>query len=125
VEEFRCQELKAEYRFLWIDAVYENVRSSGRVESVAVMIAYGVDREGHREVLAMEPVLFYQCAGEDQSGAKAEKPGGRGVSSVNFDLRFIVSYLMEYTEDWSNEYACIKPERFSQALESSLAQAAS
>ena len=45
--------------------------------------------------------------------------------SVNSYLRLIVSYLMEYTEDWSNEYAYIKPERFSQALESSLAQAAS
>ena len=50
MEEFRCRELKAEYPFLWIDAVYEKVRSSGRVESVAVMIAYGVDREGQREV---------------------------------------------------------------------------
>ncbi len=56
VEEFRNRELKAEYPFLWIDAVYEKVRSSGRVESVAVMIAYGVDREGQREVLAVEPM---------------------------------------------------------------------
>jgi len=31
---------------------------------------------------------------------------------------------MEYTEDWANEYAYIKPEKFSQAIESSLAQAA-
>ena len=44
--------------------------------------------------------------------------------SVNSYLRLIVSYLMEYTEDWSNEYAYIKPERFAQALESSLVQAA-
>ena len=45
--------------------------------------------------------------------------------SVNSYLRLIVSYVMEYTEDWSNEYACIKSERLIQALESSLAQAAS
>ncbi len=45
--------------------------------------------------------------------------------SVNSYLRLIVSYLMEYTEDWSNEYAYIKPNRFIQALESSLAQAVS
>ena len=71
MEEFRCRELKAEYPFVWIDAVYKKVRSFGRVESVAVMIAYGVDREGQREVLAVEPALFYQWAGEDQPGDKA------------------------------------------------------
>jgi len=81
VEEFRSRELKAEYTFLWIDAVYEKVRSPGRVESVAVMIVYGVDRERQREVLAVEPALFNQWAGEDQPGDKAAEPGGRGVSA--------------------------------------------
>lgn len=254
VEEFRCRELKAEYPFLWIDAVYEKVRSSGRVESVAVMIAYGVDREGQREVLAVEPMweesedswrefmrklkkrglrrvcmvisdahqglqaavrkewigaswqrckvhfmrnILARVSSKDKARLaeklkhiwlqpdreSAKKLAGviieeyerkypeamrcleegleeslqfynfpevdkRRLSStnglerinreirrrsrvvgvfpsVNSYLRLIVSYLMEYTEDWSNEYAYIKPERFSQALESSLAQAAS
>jgi len=44
--------------------------------------------------------------------------------SVSSYLRLIASYLMEYTEDWANDYAYIKPERFRQVLESSLAQAA-
>ena len=254
VEEFRNRELKAEYPFLWIDAVYEKVRSSGRVESVAVMIAYGVDREGQREVLAVEPMweesedswrefmrklkkrglrrvcmvisdahqglqaavrkewigaswqrckvhfmrnILARVSSKDKARLaeklkhiwlqpdreSAKKLAGviieeyerkypeamrcleegleeslqfynfpevdkRRLSStnglerinreirrrsrvvgvfpsVNSYLRLIVSYLMEYTEDWSNEYAYIKPERFSQALESSLAQAAS
>ncbi len=80
MEEFRNLELKAEYPFLWIDAVYEKVRSSVRVGSVAVMIAYGVALEGQREVLAVEPLLFDQCAGEGQPGDKAAEQGGRGIS---------------------------------------------
>jgi len=31
--------------------------------------------------------------------------------SVSSYLRLITSYLMEYTEDWANEYAYIKPEK--------------
>ena len=59
--------------------MYEMVRCSGRVESVAVMVAYRVDREGQREVLAVEPDFFDQCAGEDQSGDKTQKSDGRSV----------------------------------------------
>lgn len=44
--------------------------------------------------------------------------------SVGSYLRLIASYLMEYTEDWANDYACIKPERFGQVLERSLAKPA-
>ncbi|MGB9864328.1 MAG: IS256 family transposase, partial [Candidatus Saccharicenans sp.] len=56
VKEFRMRPLKGEYPFLWIDAIYEKVRVEGRVQSVAVMVAYGVDNEGQREVLAVEPM---------------------------------------------------------------------
>ncbi len=56
VEEFRTRGLREEYPFLWIDAIYEKVRVEGKVESVAVMVAYGVDMEGQREVLAVEPM---------------------------------------------------------------------
>ncbi|MGC8746032.1 MAG: transposase, partial [Candidatus Saccharicenans sp.] len=44
--------------------------------------------------------------------------------SVGSYLRLIASYLMEYTEDWANEYAYIKPERFGQVLERSPVQSA-
>lgn len=42
--------------------------------------------------------------------------------SVSSDLRLVVSYLMEYTEDWANEYAYIKPERFRSITSESMAQ---
>ena len=48
--------MKAEYVFVWRDALYEKVRLEGKVVSVAIMIAYGVDGEGRREILAVEPM---------------------------------------------------------------------
>lgn len=56
VKEFRSRLLSEEYPFVWIDAIYEKVRCSGRVVAVAIMIAYGVNSEGQREVLAVEPM---------------------------------------------------------------------
>jgi len=56
VEYFRTRPLESEYPFLWIDALYEKVRDDGRVISMALMIAYGINREGKRDILAVEPM---------------------------------------------------------------------
>jgi len=39
---------------LWIDATYVKVRSEGRIVSVAVIVAVGVNSDGRREVLGMD-----------------------------------------------------------------------
>ena len=39
---------------LWIDATYLKIREAGRIVSVAVIIAVGVNADGRREVLGME-----------------------------------------------------------------------
>jgi len=57
VEEYRSRPLEPEYPFLWIDALYEKVRVNGRVISIALMIAYGVNRDGVRDILAIEPMF--------------------------------------------------------------------
>jgi len=57
VEDFRERPLAEEYPFLWIDALYQRVRVEGRVVSVAVMIACGVNPAGSREILAVEPMF--------------------------------------------------------------------
>ena len=62
VEEFRNRALQNEYPFIWVDALYEKIRSNGRVVSTAIMIAYGVGMDGKREVLAIEP--FYSESNE-------------------------------------------------------------
>lgn len=57
VDDFRNRSLAEEYPFLWIDALYQKVRVDGRVVSVAVMIACGVNPAGSREILAVEPMF--------------------------------------------------------------------
>jgi putative transposase len=57
VEDFKARPLAEEYPFLWIDALYQKVRVEGRVISVAVMIACGVNPAGSREILAVEPMF--------------------------------------------------------------------
>lgn len=58
VKEFRNRPLQKEYPFVWVDALYEKVRDyDGKVVSTAIMIAYGVNLKGKREVLAIEPFI--------------------------------------------------------------------
>jgi transposase-like protein len=53
VRQFRERPL-GESRYVWVDALYEKVRVDDRVESLAVVIATGVNREGRREVLGVD-----------------------------------------------------------------------
>ena len=39
---------------MWIDAAYLKVRQNGRIVSVAVIIAVGVNIDGRREVLGLD-----------------------------------------------------------------------
>jgi len=58
VREF-CSRSLADTRYpvIWTDALYEKVRFDGRVISMAVFIVCGVNEQGRREVLAVEPML--------------------------------------------------------------------
>ena len=56
-EEFRSRPLSGHvYPEIWADALYEKVRSGGRVVSMAVLVICGVNEEGRREILAVEPM---------------------------------------------------------------------
>jgi len=57
VEMFRSRSLSDHiYPVVWADALYEKVRVDGRVVSDAVIVVCGVDENGHRDILAIEPV---------------------------------------------------------------------
>ena len=45
---------EGEWPYLWIDATYVKVRQDGRIVSVAVIVAVGVNSDGRREVLGMD-----------------------------------------------------------------------
>ena len=51
VEAFRNRPLEGRYPFLTVDATYFKVRENNRVISKALMIAYGANEQGHREVI--------------------------------------------------------------------------
>ena len=53
VRQFRERPL-GEIRYVWVDALYEKVRIDDRVESMAVVIATGVNLQGRREVLGLD-----------------------------------------------------------------------
>jgi putative transposase len=53
VKAFLSRPLEGDWPYLWIDATYVKVRQSGRIVSVAVIIAVGVNGDGRREVLGM------------------------------------------------------------------------
>ncbi|NLH01924.1 MAG: hypothetical protein GX488_08535, partial [Clostridiales bacterium] len=40
-----------------VDTLYEKVRMDGRVISMAVQVVCGVNEDGKREILAVEPML--------------------------------------------------------------------
>lgn len=53
VQTFLNRPLEGDWPYLWLDATYVKVRSSGRIVSVAVIIAVAVNSDGRREVLGM------------------------------------------------------------------------
>lgn len=81
VAEFRNRPLDAgPYTYVWMDALTQKVREGGRVVNVAVVIAVGVNAEGHREVLGLEVITT-----EDGAGWLAFLRGliARGLSGVS------------------------------------------
>ena len=54
VKAFLDRPIEGDWPYLWIDATYVKVRQNGRIVSVAVIIAVGVNADGRREVLGMD-----------------------------------------------------------------------
>jgi putative transposase len=53
VNAFLNRPIEGDWPYVWIDATYVKVRASGRIVSVAVIIAVGVNTDGTRELLGM------------------------------------------------------------------------
>ena len=54
VKAFLDRPIEGDWPYLWIDATYVKVRQAGRIISVAVIVAVGVNSDGRREVLGLE-----------------------------------------------------------------------
>ena len=56
VNNFRSAPISEHYPVIWIDALYEKIREDQKVLSKAIMVAMGINSEGHKEILAIEPM---------------------------------------------------------------------
>ena len=56
VAAFRSRSLEATYPVLWVDALYEKIRDGHSVKNMAVLVVTGVNLEGRRDILALEPM---------------------------------------------------------------------
>jgi transposase-like protein len=54
VKEFLARPIEGNWPYLWIDATYVKVRQNGRIVSVAVIVAVGVNGDGRREILGLD-----------------------------------------------------------------------
>jgi transposase-like protein len=70
VQTFLTRPLEGDWPYVWLDATYVKVRQAGRIVSVAVIIAVGVNSDGRREVLGM-----------DIGPSEAETPAFAGAGS--------------------------------------------
>lgn len=85
VNAFLGRPIEGDWPYLWIDATYVKVRQAGRIVSVAVIVAVGVNGDGRREVLGMdigpsEAEVFWT-----QFLRKLTRRGLRGVKLVISD----------------------------------------
>lgn len=62
VEAFRNRKLESTYPVLWVDALYERIRDNQRVNNMAVLVVTGINVEGKRDILAVEPMYEESAA---------------------------------------------------------------
>jgi transposase-like protein len=74
-----------ESRYVWVDALYEKVRVDDRVESMAVVIATGVNPQGRREVLGFDVIAAESEEGWAQFFKGLKERGLSGVKLVISD----------------------------------------
>jgi putative transposase len=74
-----------EIRYVWVDALYEKVRVDERIESMAVVIATGVNLQGRREVLGFDVIAAETEEGWTEFLKGLKERGLRGVKLVISD----------------------------------------
>ena len=80
VNSFMERPIEGDWTYLWLDATYLKVRENGRIESVAAIIATGVNTDGRREILGLglgpsEAAIFWLgfLRGLEKRGLKGVK----------------------------------------------------
>ena len=85
VHTFLDRPIEGDWPYVWIDATYLKVRQNGRIVSVAVIIAVGVNSDGRREVLGMDIGVSEAATFWIEFLRKPTRRGLRGVKLVISD----------------------------------------
>lgn len=85
VHTFLDRPIEGDWPYVWIDATYLKVRQNGRIVSVAVIIAVGVNSDGRREVLGMDIGVSEAATFWIEFLRKLTRRGLRGVKLVISD----------------------------------------
>jgi len=86
VEDFRHRPLdRGPYTYLWADAISLKVREGGRVVNISVLHAVGVNGDGRRELLGVEPTTAEDGAGWLAFWRSLTARGLSGVQLVTSD----------------------------------------
>lgn len=92
VTKWQKRVLKPFYSVIFLDAIHFKVRENGIVSTRAVYTVYGIDADGHRDVLAIQ---VGESEGSKQWGRVLESLKDRGVEDVLF---FAVDGLAGFKE---------------------------
>lgn len=95
LETFAKRPLTQEYPYLILDARYERVRESGLPERQAILVAIGVDWDGHRQILAVEAANRESKSSWSEFLAGLKKRGLTGVRFVVSDCHEGIKHAVE------------------------------
>lgn len=85
VHTFLDRPIEGDWPYVWVDATYLKVRQNGRIVSVAVIIAVGVNTDGRREVLGLDIGVSEAATFWIEFLRKLTRRGLRGVKLVISD----------------------------------------
>lgn len=82
IDEWRNRPLESEYPYVFVDGVWHKRSWGGRVENVSVLVAIGVDADGHREVIAVDEGMREDAASWESFFRTMIERGLKGVRLV-------------------------------------------
>src|SRR3954463_11542962 len=107
VQTFLNRPLEGDWPYVWLDATYVKVRQAGRIVSVAVIIAVGVNSDGRREILGLDIGPSEAETFWTEFLRKLRRRGLRGgklvVSDAQEGIKAAVSKVL--TANWHNAAA--------------------
>ena len=82
IDEWRTRPLESEYPYVFVDGVWHKRSWGGSVENVSILIAIGVSKDGHREVIGVAEGMKEDSASWEQFVRSMIERGLKGVRLV-------------------------------------------